>query len=132
MNGWILVVVHEHPREMGTCQHSNYISPTFSAFHTIKLMSRRYTNQSINQTVSQSANSQPVSKLVNQSFNQLIKQYTNQTANTPTYLTIVVCWVVVVGAFGAEGRELDSTSSCHVGTLGKSFTLNFLYYLILR
>jgi len=34
----------------------------------------------------------------------------------------VVGEVEFVGAFGAEGRWLDSTSSRHVGTLGKSFT----------
>jgi len=31
---------------------------------------------------------------------------------------------------GAEGRFFDSTSSCHVGTLGKSFTRNCLYEVI--
>jgi len=45
---------------------------------------------------------------------------------------IVTLWGVVgyediVGAFGAEGRWFDSTSSRHVGTLGKSFTRNCLY-----
>ena len=35
------------------------------------------------------------------------------------------CWIV--GAFGAEGRWFDSTSSRHVGTLGKSFIRNCLY-----
>ena len=35
--------------------------------------------------------------------------------------------VVVFGAFGAEGRWFDSTSSRLVGTLGKSFTRNCLY-----
>jgi len=29
---------------------------------------------------------------------------------------------MVVGAFGAEGSWFDSTSSCHVDTLGKSFS----------
>src|SRR6218665_1702191 len=35
--------------------------------------------------------------------------------------------VEIVGALGAEGRWFDSTSSRHVGTLGKSFTRNCLY-----
>jgi len=34
---------------------------------------------------------------------------------------------VVVGAFGAEGRWFNSTSSYHVLNLGKSFTRNCLY-----
>jgi len=44
----------------------------------------------------------------------------------------VVGWKVVVGAFGAEGRWFDSTSSRHVGTLGKSFTRNCLYDVMWR
>ena len=35
--------------------------------------------------------------------------------------------MVVVGAFVAEIRWFDSTSSRHVGTFGKSFTRNCLY-----
>src|SRR6218665_3344953 len=35
--------------------------------------------------------------------------------------------VEIVGAFGAEGSWFDSTSSRHVGNLGKSFTRNCLY-----
>ena len=38
----------------------------------------------------------------------------------------------MVGAFGAEGRWFDSTSSRHVGTLGKSFTPNCLYDVMWR
>ena len=37
-----------------------------------------------------------------------------------------------VYAFGAEGRLFDSTSIRNVGTLGKSFTRNFLYAVIWR
>ena len=40
--------------------------------------------------------------------------------------------MVVVGAFGVEGRWFDSTSSRHVETLGKSFTRNCLYDVIWR
>src|SRR6218665_3581089 len=42
----------------------------------------------------------------------------------------VVGRVVVIGAFGAEGRWFNSTSSRHVGTLDKSFTRNCLYHVM--
>ena len=35
--------------------------------------------------------------------------------------------IIIVGAFDAEGCRFDSTSSRHVGTLGKSITRNCLY-----
>ena len=43
-----------------------------------------------------------------------------------------VGWVVVDGAFGVDGRWIDSTSSRHEGTLGKSFARNCLYDVMLR
>ena len=39
----------------------------------------------------------------------------------------MIGWAVVVGAFCAESHWFDSTSSRHVGTLGKSFTHYCLY-----
>ena len=38
--------------------------------------------------------------------------------------------MVVFGVSGAEGRWFESNSSCHIGTLGKSFTRSCLYNMM--
>ena len=40
--------------------------------------------------------------------------------------------IVVIGAFGAEGRWFESHSSRHVGTLGKSITRSCQYDVMWR
>src|SRR6218665_1932629 len=57
----------------------------------------------------------------------LLGNYTKKFQTLYFDFRSVVGRVVVIGAFDAEGRWFDSTSSCHVGTLGKSFTRNCLY-----
>ena len=42
---------------------------------------------------------------------------------SPSYISAGAWWFTGrVGAYRSKGRGFDSRSSCHVGTLGKSFT----------
>ena len=75
--------------------------------------------------------------LVNLLFcnNQIEKRRLNLLDNYMKKFRSVVGGAVVIGAFGAfgaEGRWFDSTSSRHVGALGKSFTRNCLYDVMRR
>src|SRR6218665_1938841 len=58
---------------------------------------------------------------INQSINQSINQPTNQPFNCGVW------WLIGrFVAFNPKGRRFESHSSCHVGTLGKSFTRSCL------
>src|SRR6218665_3818979 len=57
----------------------------------------------------------------------LLTSVTPPMSQTVTNIWLRPLKYVTFYTFGAEGRWFDSTSSRHVGTLGKSFTRNCLY-----